>query len=73
MEAPASPWPDAVWMAELTCVDTAAGWLHVAGVLDRCSLRCVGLAMGNPPATTLPPAALKMALTHRRPPGASPA
>jgi transposase InsO family protein len=65
---PAPTRPDAVWVADLTYVDTAEGWLYVAGILDRCSRRCVGWAMGDSLATTLPLAALDMALTHRRPP-----
>lgn len=65
---PAPTRPDAVWVADITYVDTEEGWLYVAGVLDRCSRRCVGWAMGDSLATTLPLAALDMALTHRRPP-----
>jgi len=60
--------PDAVWVADITYVDTDEGWLYVAGVLDRCTRRCVGWAMGDTLATTLPLAALEMALQHRRPP-----
>ena len=60
--------PNPVWVADITYVETAEGWLYVAGVLDRCSRRCVGWAMGDSLATTLPLAALEMALTHRRPP-----
>jgi transposase InsO family protein len=36
---------DAVWVADITYVDTAEGWLYVAGVLDRHTRRCVGWAM----------------------------
>jgi len=60
--------PDAVWVADITYVPTAEGWLYVAGVLDRCSRRCVGWAMADTLATTLPLAALEMALQQRRPP-----
>lgn len=60
---------DAVWVADITYVDTDEGWLYVAGVLDRCTRRCVGWAMGDTLATTLPLAALEMALTHRKPSG----
>ena len=60
--------PDAVWVADITYVPTAEGWLHVAGLLDRCTRRCIGWAMGDTLATTLPLAALDMALQHRRPP-----
>jgi putative transposase len=59
---------DAVWVADITYVETAEGWLYVAGVLDRCTRRCIGWAMGNTLATTLPLSALDMALQQRRPP-----
>jgi len=59
---------DAVWVADITYVPTAEGFLYVAGVLDRCTRRCVGWAMGDTLATTLPLAALDMALKQRRPP-----
>lgn len=59
---------DAVWVADITYVDTKEGWLYVAGVLDRHSRRCVGWAMDDTLATSLPLAALDMALTQRRPP-----
>ena len=58
---------DAVWVADITYVDTAEGWLYVAGVLDRHTRRCVGWAMGDSLATTLPLAALDMALLQRQP------
>ena len=60
---------DAVWVADITYVETAEGWLYVAGVLDRCTRRCVGWAMSDSLATTLPLAALDMALKQRRPTG----
>jgi transposase InsO family protein len=49
-------------------VATDEGWLYVAGVLDRCTRRCVGWAFDDTLATTLPLAALDMALTQHRPP-----
>jgi putative transposase len=45
---------DAIWVADITCVETTEGWLYVAGVLDRCTRRCVGWAMADTLATTLP-------------------
>ena len=59
---------DAVWVADITYVATAEGWLYVAGVMDRCTRRCIGWAMDDTLATTLPLAALDMALKQRRPP-----
>jgi putative transposase len=59
---------DAVWLADITYVPTEEGWLYVAGILDRCTRRCIGWAMSDSLATSLPLAALEMALAHRRPP-----
>jgi transposase InsO family protein len=59
---------DAVWVADITYVNTAEGWLYVAAVVDRWTRRCVGWAMSESLATSLPLAALTMALEHRRPP-----
>ncbi len=61
--------PDAVWVADITYVETQEGFLYVAGILDRCSRRCIGWAMSTTLHTTLPLAALDMALTQRRPTG----
>jgi len=60
--------PNAVWVADITYVPTDEGWLYVAGVLDRCTRRCIGWAFDDTLATTLPLAALEMALKQRRPP-----
>ena len=59
---------DAVWVADITYVKTNEGFLYVAGVLDRCTRRCIGWAMSDSLAATLPLAALDMALQQRRPP-----
>lgn len=59
---------NAVWVADITYVDTDEGWLYVAGILDRATRRCIGWAMGDSLHTALPLAALEMALAHRRPP-----
>jgi putative transposase len=60
--------PDAVWVADITYIATDEGYLYLAGVLDRCTRRCVGWAMGESLHTSLPLAALDMALTQRKPP-----
>jgi transposase InsO family protein len=60
--------PNAVWPADITYVETDEGWLYVAGILDRCTRRCVGWAMSDSLHTTLPLAAWQMALTQQRPP-----
>ena len=49
-------------------MNTREGWLYVAAVVDRWTRRCVGWAMGESLATSLPLAALNMALEHRHPP-----
>jgi transposase InsO family protein len=54
--------PNTVWLADITYVETDAGWLYVAGILDRCTRRCVGWAMSQSLA------AWQMALTQQRPP-----
>jgi len=68
LHAPPPRRRDAVWVADITHVKTDEGFLYVAGLWDRCTRRCIGWAMGDTLATTLPLAALDMALTHRRPP-----
>ena len=54
-------------MTDITYVSTDEGWLFVAGVLDLWSRRLIGWAMGDSLDTSLPSAALAMALRHRRP------
>jgi putative transposase len=68
-EAPAPTKPDEAWVTDITYVETAEGWLYLAGVLDLYSRRLIGWAMGSSLATELPLAALRMAI-HRRRPGA---
>jgi putative transposase len=59
--------PDAVWVTDITYVDTDEGWLYLAGVLDLYSRRLIGWAMASSLETALPLAALHMALRQRRP------
>jgi putative transposase len=59
--------PDQAWLTDITYVATGEGWLYLAGVLDLYSRKLVGWAMGETLATTLPLAALDMALLQRRP------
>jgi putative transposase len=40
---------DAVWVADITYMPTDEGWLYVAGVLDRCTRRCIGWRDGPDP------------------------
>lgn len=55
------------WVADITYVATAEGWLYVAAVLDLFSRKIVGLAMGERMTDDLVIAALEQALLHRKP------
>lgn len=59
--------PDRLWVADITCVPTWAGFLYLAVVLDAFSRRIVGWAMGHDLKAQLVRDALNMALTQRRP------
>lgn len=59
--------PDRVWAGDMTVIPTAVGWLHLAVMLDLYSRRIVGWAMGNARGQELSLAALRMAITHRKP------
>ena len=59
--------PDRVWLADLTYIWTAEGWLYLAVVLDLFSRRVVGWAMAEHLGHELALAALDMAITRRRP------
>ncbi len=67
-EAPAPTGPDQLWVADITYVATAAGWVYVAAILDLYSRRIVGWAVSQQINTSLVLMALSMALTHRQPP-----
>jgi putative transposase len=59
--------PDRVWLADITYIWTAAGWLYLAVVLDLFSRRVVGWAMGEHLGHELALAALDMAIARCRP------
>lgn len=59
--------PNEIWVGDITYVETAEGWLYLAGVLDLYSRRLIGWAMGASLETALPLAALQMALRQRKP------
>ena len=61
--------PDLLWVADITYVPTATGFLYLAVVLDACSRRIVGWAMRTRLVTRLVLDALEMALATRRPKG----
>lgn len=56
-----------LWVADMTYIPTWAGFLYLAVVLDACSRKVVGWAMGEQMTTELVLGALNMALHTRRP------
>jgi putative transposase len=62
-----APAPNLLWVADITYVPTAAGFLFLAVVLDAWSRRIVGWAMANDLRTQLVLDALDMAVTKRKP------
>lgn len=62
-----APAPNVLWVADITYVPTAAGFLFLAVVLDAWSRRIVGWAMANDLRTQLVLDALDMAVTTRKP------
>jgi putative transposase len=59
--------PNQLWVADITFVPTAAGFLYLAVVLDAFSRRIVGWAMANHLRAELVLDALEMAVGQRRP------
>ena len=59
--------PNRVWLADLTYIWTAEGWLYLAVVLDLFSRRVVGWAMADHLGHELALAALDMAIARERP------
>ena len=59
--------PNQKWVADVTYVATASGWLYLAVVLDLFSRRVVGWAMAATFDSLLVEQALSMALTQRKP------
>ena len=59
--------PDELWVADITCVPTDAGYLYLSVVLDAFSRRVVGWAMASRMRTELVLNALDMASEQRDP------
>lgn len=59
--------PDAIWLTDITYIDTNEGFLYVAGVMDLYSRQIVGLAMADHMRSELTETALEMALIQRQP------
>ena len=64
---PAPTGPNQCWLTDITYLQTAEGWLYLAAILDLWSRRIVGWACGPTLHANLVLAALKDALTRRRP------
>ena len=60
--------PAEVWLADITSIATAEGWLYLAGVLDLYSRRLVGWATDEIMPTALVARAFQRAVAQRRPP-----
>lgn len=60
--------PDQLWVADLTYVAIATGFVYLAVVLDAWSRRVVGYALGRTIEARLTMAALEAAIAGRRPP-----
>jgi putative transposase len=61
--------PDETWLADLTYIDTAEGWLYLALVMDLFTRAIVGWSMADHMQATLVERALFMALGRRLPDG----
>lgn len=59
--------PDRVWLADLTYIWTAEGWLYLAVVLDLFSRRVIGWSMADHLGHELALAALDMAIARQQP------
>ena len=59
--------PNQKWLADITYIPTAEGWLYLACVLDLFSRKLVGWAMDQTMTTALVTDALDMALQQRKP------
>jgi putative transposase len=59
--------PNQVWATDATCVLTGQGWLYLVAVLDVFTRRVIGWAMSQLLDAPLVIAALRMALSQRRP------
>jgi putative transposase len=59
--------PNEKWVADITYISTAEGWLYLAGVLDLFSRKVVGWEMSKQIDAELVEKALRMALYQRQP------
>jgi putative transposase len=59
--------PDQLWVSDLTYIRLGHEFIYLAVVLDACSRRCLGWALGRRLDAALATSALKMALQGRKP------
>jgi len=59
--------PDKAWVADITYIPTAQGWLYLAVIIDLFSRRVVGWSMAEHMRVDLVTSALQAALGHRLP------
>jgi transposase InsO family protein len=59
--------PNRVWLADITYIPTAEGWLYLAAVMDLFSRKIVGWAMRDHMQVELASSALTMAIQQQRP------
>jgi transposase InsO family protein len=59
--------PNRVWLADIACIPTGKGWLHLAAVLDLATRKIVGWAMRDHLRTERALAALILAAQRQRP------
>ncbi len=66
-EAPTPTRPDQTWVADITYLWTASGWVYLAAVMDLFSRKIVGWALRPTLEATVVKEALQRALAARRP------
>ena len=59
--------PNSAWVSDITYVATHEGWLYLAAVMDLCTGKIVGWAMGERMTANLVCDALKQAVLRQRP------
>src|SRR3989440_6911837 len=59
--------PNRVWLADITYIPTAEGWLYLAAIMDLFSRKIVGWAMRDHMQVELASSALTMAVRQRQP------
>src|SRR5438552_18738827 len=60
--------PNQLWVADITYVTIATGFVYLAAILDAWSRRVIGYAIGRSIVARLAVAALKAAISVRNPP-----